>query len=126
MGSLQAKSESAPDNVEKHSTSARKPNSGHNAAISDSHRPPINWVITMFLVGVPLAAIVSLLWVPIQRKTLAFACFYAPFRALTVTTGEIAPASTEVENSLSLVDTDKSKQGIIDYGLIDHLQPVRP
>ena len=88
MGKLHAESQSAPDNLEKHIARPSKPDSEHNPANPDRDRPPINWVITTFLVGVPLAAIISLLWVPIQRKTLAFACFYAPFRALTVTTGE--------------------------------------
>lgn len=47
----------------------------------------LNWPKTIFLVGIPLAATVSLHWVPLRKETFWVGLFYAYLRALAVTAG---------------------------------------
>jgi hypothetical protein len=47
----------------------------------------LNWPKTIFLVGIPLAATISLHWIPIRKETFWVGLAYAYIRALTVTAG---------------------------------------
>ncbi|KAJ5444012.1 Acyl-CoA desaturase [Penicillium daleae] len=47
----------------------------------------LNWPKTIFLVGIPLAATVSLHWVPLRKETFWAGLIYAYLRALAVTAG---------------------------------------
>jgi hypothetical protein len=53
----------------------------------------LNWKNTTYLVGVPLVALISLLWVPLRIETVCFAIGYATLRALIVTAGEFLSQS---------------------------------
>lgn len=47
----------------------------------------LNWPKTIFLVGIPLAATISLHWIPLRKETFWVGLAYAYIRALTVTAG---------------------------------------
>ncbi|KAJ6100075.1 hypothetical protein N7467_001610 [Penicillium canescens] len=47
----------------------------------------LNWKNTTYLVGVPLVALISLLWVPLRIETVCFAIGYATLRAIVITAG---------------------------------------
>jgi stearoyl-CoA desaturase (delta-9 desaturase) len=48
----------------------------------------LNLKNTTYLVGVPLVALISLLWVPLRIETVCFAIGYATLRAIVITAGE--------------------------------------
>ncbi|KAJ5279303.1 Acyl-CoA desaturase [Penicillium angulare] len=54
----------------------------HNAKLSS-----INWPIATFLIVIPLAAITSLLWVPIIQNTVYFMLIYIIIRGMSITAG---------------------------------------
>ena len=47
----------------------------------------LNWPKTIFLVGIPLSATISLRWVPLRKETFWVGLIYAYLRALAVTAG---------------------------------------
>ncbi|KAJ5364278.1 Acyl-CoA desaturase [Penicillium cataractarum] len=47
----------------------------------------LNWPKTIFLVGIPLAATISLHWIPLRKETFWAGLVYAYLRALAVTAG---------------------------------------
>lgn len=49
----------------------------------------INWPIVTFLMGIPSAAIISLPWIPIHRKTVLIAFIYLVMRSIAVTAGQL-------------------------------------
>lgn len=53
-----------------------------------SSRYSLNWRNLIILVGVPLGALISLLWVSVQKPTIWFAFIYGYLRGLVITTGE--------------------------------------
>lgn len=60
-------------------TSSKPPN--HRSQVS------INWQNSIYLVAVPLVALIGLFWVPLRKETLWFGVGYAVLRALVVTAG---------------------------------------
>lgn len=47
----------------------------------------LNWPKSIFLVGIPLAATISLYWIPLRKETFWVGLIYAYLRALAVTAG---------------------------------------
>jgi hypothetical protein len=47
----------------------------------------LNWPKSIFLVGIPLAATISLRWLPLRTETFWVGLVYAYLRALAVTAG---------------------------------------
>jgi hypothetical protein len=54
----------------------------------------LNWPKSIFLVGIPLAATISLHWVPLRKETFWVGLVYAYIRALAVTSGAFPPQSS--------------------------------
>jgi hypothetical protein len=48
----------------------------------------LNWKNTTYLVGVPLVALISLLWVPLRIETVCFTIGYGILRAIAITAGK--------------------------------------
>lgn len=51
----------------------------------------LNWPKTIFLVGIPLAATISLYWITLRKETFWVGLVYAYLRALAVTAGRVPP-----------------------------------
>lgn len=84
----------------------------------------LNWPKTIFLVGIPLAATVSLHWVPLRKETFWAGLIYAYLRALAVTAGGFSshyPPTVALEKHLINVP-----QAIIASGHINLIQPAPP
>lgn len=53
-----------------------------------ANQESLNWKNTIYLVGVPLVALISLFWIPISKETVCFAISYLYLRGFAITAGE--------------------------------------
>lgn len=53
------------------------------------NRLSLNWPIAIFLIVVPLGAMISLLWLPIRKETVWFAFLYMIIRGMVITAGQL-------------------------------------
>lgn len=76
-------------NVENRSSTHTTKNSTNNDGLS------LEWPLVIFVLGVPIVALVSLFWVPVYRQTIILMVLYGFLRGLSVTTGKkITPYKT--------------------------------
>lgn len=66
-----------------------------NSRASDTTKPrSLNWPIVLFLIGIPVGAILSLLWVPVYKKTILMMPAWMVFRTLAITSGQLLSTFT--------------------------------